>query len=124
MKTKLAPIIIAVIIPVVSVFIALTLVYFKKKNLSVLEDFSYAEYLSSPKNLSGNSYLLNAEIELQLVNLGDKGRVVAVRTDKGDKLAVLIPASIVGNIVTKQRYAMEVLVGDNGRITVKSMGKY
>ena len=44
MKSKTAPIIVALLIPIVSVAVALSLIYFKKKNVSGLDEFPYSIY--------------------------------------------------------------------------------
>ena len=46
MKSKTAPIIVALLIPIVSVAVALSLIYFKKKNVSGLDEFPYSIYIS------------------------------------------------------------------------------
>lgn len=47
MKSKTAPIIVALLIPIVSVAVALSLIYFKKKNVSGLDEFPYSVYIFS-----------------------------------------------------------------------------
>ena len=79
MKPKTTPIVIAVLIPLVSVVIALSLIYFKKRDFSGLEAFPYQTFVQEPKNLQGNKYLLKAELEVQLANF-DNGRLVSVNS--------------------------------------------
>ena len=126
MKSKVTPIIVAIMIPLVSVAAALVLIYFKKQSASTLETFPYAEYISAPKNLSGNSYSLKAELEMQLsaIDGAHRGRVVKIRDENGSKLAVFIPTSLDVNAQTKQRYEMTVLVDSDGAVIVKDMRKY
>ena len=125
MKSKKAPILIAVLIPIVSVCIALLLVYAKKSNISGIDAFPYKTYLESTSDMLGNKYLLKAMIKRQLANLGDDGRVVSVVID-GDsaELAVLIPNNIAVNVTTNQRYNMLISIGENGKILVNEMQKY
>jgi len=123
MKTKTTPIIVAVLIPLVSVAVALGLIYFKKRSFSPNPEFPYGQYSQSPKNLAGNKYSLKAELEMQLAKAGG-GRVVSLRDSRGAKFAVLIPDSLGVNAQTKQRYEMDVVVGQKGEITVVSMRKY
>ncbi len=125
MKSKTAPIIIAILIPVISVMTAIALIYLKKSSASNDSEFSYAAYIANPLSLNGNNYLLRAEFELQLASLDNGGRVVSVRDSaSGKKLAVFIPSGIEANIMTYQRYEMDVTVGDGGRIIVNSMRKF
>lgn len=124
MKAKTTPIIIALSIPIVSVALAIGLIYFKKKNVSGLDDFPYALYIESPKSLQGNRYILNAQMDIQLAKTSD-GRVVSVsESQAGAPLAVLVPSSLDVNISAKQRYEIIVRVGEGGKIIVESMQKY
>ena len=63
MKSKTTPIIIAILIPLISIAMALSLIYFKKRGFSSNPEFSYVQYLESPRNMSGNRYSLKAELE-------------------------------------------------------------
>ena len=123
MKNKTTPIIIAILIPLVSVSVALALVYFKKSSAGYAE-FPYAQYLESPKNLAGNTYTLAAEMEMQLAKIPSRGRVVSVSDGRGAKLAVLVPDSLGAEVRTKQRYDMAVEILSVGAVVVKSMKKY
>lgn len=124
MKSKTAPIVIAILIPVVSVLAAISLIYLKKTSESNGIEFPYGAYIENPKSLAGNKYLLRAEFELQLALIGG-GRVVSVRDSlSGKNLAVYIPPELNANIMTRQRYEMDVSVGDGGRIIVNSMQKF
>ncbi|MBO5255346.1 MAG: hypothetical protein J6B07_05925 [Opitutales bacterium] len=125
MKSKKAPIFVAILIPIVSVCIALLLVYAKKSNISGVDTFPYKTYLESNSDMVGNRYLLRAMIKRQLANIGDDGRVVSVVIE-GDsvELAVLIPNNIAVNVTTNQRYKMLVSIGEKGKILVNEMQKY
>ncbi len=123
MKSKTTPIIVALLIPAISVLLAVGLIYFK--NMSGLDAFPYSAYMRSPSGLAGNRYVLDAKIDVQLAKRPD-GRVVAVLTGAdADSLAVFIPEKAAGSAVSaNQRYEMVVRVGDNGGITVESMEKF
>ena len=123
MKSKTTPIIIAILIPLISIVVALSLIYFKKSNFSSNPEFSYAQYLESPRNLVGNKYSLKAELEMQLADVGT-GRVVSLRDSNRAKFAVLIPNSLNVNAQTKQRYDMDIVIGKKGEIIVESMKKF
>ena len=125
MKSKTAPIVIAILIPVISVAAAIALIYFKKTTGSNESEFPYKAYIENPKSLEGNNYLLRAEFELQLASIDGGGRVVSVRDSaSGKNLAVCIPPKVDANIMTHQRYEMDVSVGEGGRIVVNSMQKF
>lgn len=125
MKSKNTPILIAIAIPLFAVAVALSLVYFKKSNFSGLENFSYSSYIANPKNLGGNKYLLKAQPDKQLADLGDKGRLISVRSSDGAaKFAIIVPQQISANISANRRYSMVVTVDSAGRIIVQSMEKY
>ena len=111
MKSKTTPIIVALLIPAISVLLAVGLIYFKKKNMSGLDAFPYSAYMRSPSGLAGNRYVLDAKIVLTGVD--------------ADSLAVFIPEKAAGSAVSaNQRYEMVVRVGENGGITVESMEKF
>ena len=121
---KTTPIIIAVLIPIAAVAVALGMVYLKKQNVSGLEDFSYPLYMQNPSGLNGNKYLLKAQLDMQLADLGNF-KIVSVKTpDEMSKFAVAIPSRISENLITRQRYKMVVRIGEGGQIYVDSMEKY
>ena len=68
MKSKTTPIIIALAIPAVSVALAIALIYFKKRNVSGLDEFPYSAYAASPESLRGNRYALDAQM-LSLIHI-------------------------------------------------------
>ena len=124
MKRNTTPIIIAILIPSVSIILAISLIYFKKKNISGYADFPYQAYIYSPTSLVGNTYLMKAQMDIQLAKTVN-GRVIAV-TDSlsGSQLALLMPNTLKENISAKQRYEIVVRVDDGGRIVVESLNKY
>ncbi len=123
MKSKSTPIIIAILIPLISIAAALGLLFLKKSGISTNPEFEYSTYVAAPKNLAGNRYALNAELEMQLANIGGD-RVVSLRDSDGNKFAVYIPALLKINAQTKQRYEMDVKIGSKGEIVVESMRKF
>ena len=125
MKSSKTPIIIAVLIPIITVVIALGMVYAKKSNLSGYDEFPYKAYLDASSDMEGNKYLMRAMIKRQLANLGENGRVESVSMDNENaEIAVLIPNSIVQNVSTNQRYKMVVEIMEKGRILANEMQKY
>ncbi len=123
MKSKTTPIIIAVLIPLISVAVALSLVFFKKRGISEENEFRFDEYSDSPKSLVGNKYLIKAELEMQLAKV-DNGRIVSLTDSNGDKFAIFIPDSLNVNARTKQRYNFDVRIGSKGEIIAESMCKH
>lgn len=92
--------------------------------MSGLDEFPYAAYSASPDSLSGNRYVLEAQMDVQLANV-EGGRVVAALGGReGFPVALLVPDSLGANISAKQRYALVVRVGEGGRIIAESMEKY
>ncbi|MFR6032454.1 MAG: hypothetical protein ACLUKN_04310 [Bacilli bacterium] len=63
-------------------------------------------------------------MKLQLASIDGGGRVVSVRIRLPENLAVYIPPKVDANIMTHQRYEMDVSVGEGGRIVVNSMQKF
>ncbi len=123
MKSKTTPIIIAILIPLISIAVALSLVFFKKRGNSEDVEFQYSQYIDSPKSLSGNKYVVKGELEMQLAKVS-AGRVVSLVDSNGDKFAIYIPDSLKMNARTKQRYEFDVYIGSKGEIIAKSMRKY
>ena len=78
MRSKTTPIIIAIMIPLISVAVALALVYFKKSASDGVSAFPYSDYMASPKNLSGNVYFRLKQAYLAYVSREyvTKGRVL------------------------------------------------
>ena len=125
MKSSKNPIIIAVLIPIITVVIALTMVYVKKSNLTGFDEFPYKMYLDASSDMEGNKYLMKAMIKRQLANLGEEGRVVSVVLDgENSELAVLIPNNIAQNVSTNQRYKIIVEIAEKGKVLVNEMHKY
>jgi len=75
------------------------------------EAFPVADYLKTPANLSGNRYVLEAEVDSQLGSREGVGRVVVVKPlrDKG-RLALVIPDSLGANLSPTQHYRFSVSV--------------
>ena len=126
MKSKKSPIIIAVLIPVLSIVVALGLVYAKKSNMSGLDEFPYQKYIEAASDMEGNRYVMSAVVKRLVANLGDIGRVVSVVPDNADgaELAVLLPRQMKVNVSTNQRYNIVVNVADKGRIVADEMRKF
>ncbi len=75
------------------------------------EPFPVADYLKTPANLSGNRYVLEAEVDSQLGSREGVGRVVVVKPlkDKG-RLALVIPDTLGANLSPTQHYRFSVSV--------------
>jgi hypothetical protein len=75
------------------------------------EAFPVADYLKTPANLSGNRYVLEAEVDSQIKSKEGVGRVVVVKPlrEKG-RLALVIPDSLGANLSPTQHYRFSVSV--------------
>jgi hypothetical protein len=75
------------------------------------EAFPVADYLKAPANLSGNRYILEAEVDSQIRSKDGVGRIVVVKPlkDKG-RLALVIPDSLDANLSPTQHYRFSVSV--------------
>lgn len=125
MKSKFNPILIAFAIPAAAVVFALVFISLKKANvLESGEDFPASSFLESPGAFQGNSYVLRAQIDSQLVFNPRKGRILSVRTADGKRLSVFLPAGKGDNLQVGQRYNLKVAVDRDGLIVVKGMEKY
>jgi len=88
------------------------------------EPFPVREFLSAPDNLQGNRYELEGEIDAQLSWREGVGRIIAVRTLRGDsRLPVFIPDSMKANLLVAQRYRFEVTVRKGGLLYVERLKK-
>ncbi len=88
------------------------------------EPFPVREFLSAPDNLQGNRYELEGEIDAQLSWREGVGRIIAVRTLRGDaRLPVFIADSLKANLLVAQRYRFEVTVRKGGLLYVERLKK-
>lgn len=88
------------------------------------EPFPVRAFMSAPDNLQGNRYELEAEIDQQLNWREGVGRLIAVRTLKGDvRLPVFISDSLNANLLVAQRYRFEITVRKGGLLYVERLKK-
>jgi hypothetical protein len=88
------------------------------------EPFPVHAFLSAPDNLQGNRYELEAEIDAQLNWREGVGRLISVRTLRGDaRLPVFIADSMKANLLVAQRYRFEVTVRKGGLLYVEHLKK-
>ncbi len=88
------------------------------------EPFPVHAFLSAPDNLQGNRYELEAEIDAQLNWREGVGRLISVRTLRGDaRLPVFIADSMKANLLVAQRYRFEVTVRKGGLLYVERLQK-
>lgn len=88
------------------------------------EPFPVGAFLSAPDNLQGNRYELEAEIDQQLHWREGVGRLIAVRTLRGDaRLPVFIADSMKANLLVAQRYRFEITVRKGGLLYVERLKK-
>ena len=124
MKSKFNPIIIAFAIPLVAVVLALVFIFMKKTKISSSAEFPVASFCASPQSLFGNKYTLSAEIDSLIAGSEKDGRMLAVRSLSGSKLAVYIPTEIKDNIHVGQKYNLFVEIAESGQIVVRGLEKY
>ncbi len=89
------------------------------------EPFPVATYLSSPENLQGNRYTLDAEIDAQLHWQEGTGRLIAVRPlgASETRLPVFIGDTLDANLMVAQRYRFELTVRKGGLLYVNALNK-
>ncbi|MDF3057334.1 MAG: hypothetical protein K0R17_1549 [Rariglobus sp.] len=88
------------------------------------EPFPVQAFLAAPDNLQGNRYELEAEIDAQLNWREGVGRLIAVRTLRGDaRLPVFIADSMKANLLVAQRYRFEITVRKGGLLYVERLKK-
>ena len=90
------------------------------------EPFPVSTYLDAPDNLQGNRYTLDAEIETQLEWKEGVGRLLAVHplaAEAGVRLPVFIADSLQANLMTAQRYRLELTVRRGGLLYVNALRK-
>jgi len=105
--------------------VGITILVFKSQPFSGLDTFPVGSYRSSPANLTGNQYYLEAQIDSMILADEDKGRLFAViPAGESNRLLVFVPFSLEKNIHKDQRYRMGVAVMDGGLIYVNALEKY
>lgn len=83
---KNKPIIIAILIPLISVMIAGVFVYMGKSKKSVENDSNalpFERYIEAPKSFAGNCYEISASVDSQLAYADNKGRIILLKTFAG-----------------------------------------
>lgn len=104
--------------------LAIALIYFKKRNVSGLDEFPYAAYSASPDSLRGNRYVLEAQMDVQLANV-EGGRVVAALGGReGFPVALSCRIPWARTYPPSSATLLVVRVGEGGRIIAESMEKY
>ncbi|MEI6861921.1 MAG: hypothetical protein WCL04_06680 [Verrucomicrobiota bacterium] len=88
------------------------------------EPLPVADYRSTPGNLNGNHYVLEAEVDSQLRGQEGVGRLISVRplNEKG-RLAVFVPDTLKANLIPTQRYRFDIAVRTGGLLYVSQLKK-
>jgi len=122
---KYTSIIIAILIPAISMIVALTLVFMKKN--AKIEDAAtlpIERYMSSAKSFAGNSYTLNVIIDSQLGYDESSGRIILVKASNNSFIPVLVPSSNKDFIPqTGQKYSFDVKIDQDGKLILTSYKK-
>ncbi|MGB0743502.1 MAG: hypothetical protein ACPGSB_03150 [Opitutales bacterium] len=108
--------------------IALVAIFFTacgKGGFSGLEALPVDEYLKSPGNFLGNTYVLSAQIDSQIKWEEGVGRILAVESEGSSaRVPVFVPDSAGQNLHVGQRYEMMVSIRRGGLIYVEDLHKF
>lgn len=108
-----------------AVVVVVGTILLRSGRFSGLESFPVASYREQPLNLMGNRYVLDAQINSQLLWDEDVGRLIAVSPEgEKERLAVFVASGTGANLQVGQRYRMRVVVRDQGLIIIEDLEKY
>lgn len=121
------PIVVAVLIPLVSVFIAGGLIYSVKSKSSKNGDrtsLPIEAYIEYPKSFSGNKYALTASVDSQLAYSEGRGRIILLKTFSNNSMPLFVPAEVKGfNPNVGQRYDFRVRIDGDGKLVMTNFRK-
>ncbi len=125
MSSKINPIFLVLIIPLIIAVGAMMYVSKGKTSTSTANAFNYSRYIEAPTQLAGNEYSVVAEIDLKLADL-ENGKVVSVRDIDYSQVAfaIFIPTELYQNIYSRQRYDIRFKVANNGALIATSLRKF
>jgi hypothetical protein len=124
MAKKLNPLVFAFALPVLGIVFLGVFALVRSVKMGDTPPFNLATYRQKWNTLGGNEYILRGQIDQQLEQKENKGRVLSVKLlDDSGRVPVLIPSSINQNFEVGQRYSIRVRVrGDV--LYVLSMDKF
>ena len=124
---KNKPIIIAILIPLISLMIAGVFVYMGKSKKSAENDSNalpFERYMENPTSFAGNCYEISASVDSQLAYVDNKGRIILLKTFAGKSLPIFVPATITGfNPNVGQRYTFQTKIDQNGKLILTDFRK-
>ena len=124
MKKKFNPALFVLLIPMVAILFALASFYFKRTGISEATQFPYESYIADSTALMGNVYSLHAQIDSQLAFDTEVGRILCVRLEGDNTLAILLPLGVVKAVHPGQKYLFKVEVLQNGAVKVLDLEKF
>lgn len=120
-------ILVAVLIPLISVILAGSFIYVSKGKRSNSKDDStlpIERYMDSPKSFSGNEYSLAASVDSQLSYAEGKGRIILLKTFSNKSIPIFVPSSIKGfNPNVGQRYDFDTRIDGEGKLVMTNFRK-
>lgn len=123
---KVSPILVAISIPLAAVIFVLIFSNTSKKSIGVSKgnDFPVESYLQNPKGFANNTYTLEGQADALLDSVNETGRLITFKTPIGKRVVVFLPSDLDVNIMTGQKYSMDVQLDSKGKITAKKMRKF
>jgi hypothetical protein len=92
---------------------------------SGLEELPVDDYLKSPGNFLGNTYMISAQIDSQIKWEEGVGRILAVETEGSSaRVPVFVPSGVQQNMNVGQRYKMRASIREGGLIYVEDLRKF
>lgn len=92
---------------------------------SSLEKLPVANYMQSPGDFLGNTYLLKCRIDSQIKWEEGVGRILSVNAENSEaRLPVFVPSSAGQNLHVGQIYEMRVTIREGGLIYVEALRKF
>lgn len=121
------PLIVAILIPLISIIIAGSFIYVTKKKTFAAGDgisLPLERYMDFPKSFAGNCYEISASVDSQLAYADNKGRIILLKTFAGKSLPIFVPVAITGfNPNVGQRYTFQTKIDRDGKLVMTDFRK-
>ncbi|MDR2512400.1 MAG: hypothetical protein LBD01_01165 [Puniceicoccales bacterium] len=125
MAKKINPLFYAFLVPLVGGMALVAFALVRNASMADLNTFSLSAYQSDWKALAANTYLLRCQIENQLGQRENTGRVLVVKLlDNTGRVPIFVPIAIKQNFETGQRFKMRIRVRENGALLVEEAEKF
>lgn len=90
-----------------------------------LEPFPATTYRAAPRNLLGNAYRLDAQVDSLLAYEPGIGRLLAVTVEGAPgRVPIFLPEGLLASVHAGQRYRMRVTIREGGLVYVEELEKY